>query len=92
MVRGEKPSRTGSHFCKETNTKAVGRSPKLQSQEENAPQRPNTKRDSPQRLKGRPKGKKNQKEAEGPDIEYSTISQYHISIKVHLVEADINVQ
>lgn len=24
-------------------------------------------------LKGRPKGKKNQKEAEGPDIEYSTI-------------------
>lgn len=50
------------------------RSPKLQSQEENAPQRPNTKRDSPQRLKGRPKGKKNQKEAEGADIEYGTIS------------------
>jgi len=52
----------------------VGRSAKLQSQEENAPQRPNTKRDSPQRLKGTPKRKKNQKEAEGPDIEYSTVS------------------
>lgn len=63
MVRGEKPSRTDStFFCKETNTKAVGRSPKLQSQEENAPQRPNTKRDSPQRLADRPKGKTNQKE------------------------------
>lgn len=74
MVRGEKPSRTGSNFCKEPNTEAVGRSAKLQSQEENAPQRPNTKRDSPQRLKGRPKGKKNQKaEAEGPDIKYSTL-------------------
>lgn len=52
----------------------MGRSAKLQSQEENAPQRPNTKRDSPQRLKGRPKRKKNQKEAEGPDTEYSTVS------------------
>jgi len=48
--------------------------PSFKVRRENDTERPNTKRDSPQRLKGTPKRKKNQKEAEGPDIEYSTVS------------------
>ncbi len=80
MVRGEKPSRTGSNFCKEPNTEAVGRSAKLQSQRKmlhkGQTQRETHLKDS----KADQREKRIKKKLKGLIL---NIAHYHISIKVH---------